>query len=211
MHHLSPHWHPAVKAIIVHAEPILTKYGYAGIFLCNFAEGFGVPLPGQTLLMAGALLALEGHYAIGWVVATAFLASFLGPCIGFWIGRRGGRRLLLKVHPNEAHLQRVEHFFGRYGILLVLFSRFLEGFRQLTPMVAGSMDMGWRPFLLASAAGSLLYVGVWGVGVYVLGHEFHRWLAQLHSLSPYTWALCGTLILLLVAWLVLWRRGAPSA
>lgn len=210
MHNLASHWHPAVKAILAHAEPILTKYGYAGIFLTNLAEGFGVPLPGQTLLMAGALLALEGHYAIGWVLATAFAASFLGPCIGFWIGRRGGRSLLLKVRINETHLDRVEGFFHRYGVWLLVFCRFLEGFRQLTPILAGSMNMAWRPFLLASFAGSLLYVGVWGGGVYLLGRQFHAWLAQMHSLSPYTWALCGLLLLLLLIWLLVWRRGNPE-
>jgi membrane protein DedA with SNARE-associated domain len=193
--------------VITQAAPILAKYGYAGIFLANFVEGIGIPLPGQTLLMAGAVLALEGHYDIRVVVGVALCASFLGPCLGFWLGRRGGRKLLVHGWVNEKHLQQVEQFFRRHGILLILLSRFVDGFRQLTPVVAGSMGMSWRSFLPASLAGSVLYVGVWGVGVYALGHDFHQLLVQLRGLSSYTWALCALLVIVLLGWLVVWRRG----
>lgn len=210
MSHLSGHWHPSLSAMVAHAQPILTQYGYVGIFLANLAEGIGIPLPGQTLLMAGALLALDGQYDITTVVMTALCASFLGACIGFCLGRLGGRAILAHAPVNQEHLARIEQLFRRYGVLVILLSRFLDGFRQLTPIIAGSLEMRAVPFLLASLAGSALWVGVWGLGIYWLGPDFHHLLIQLKHLSPYSWLLATLVICALSIWLILRRRTSSS-
>ena len=194
--------------MMAHAEPILREYGYPGIAACNLAEGVGVPLPGQSLLMAGSLLALRGEFAIGTVLVVALVASVLGNCAGYWIGRRGGRALLRRARISEERLLRVEGFFGRHGVAVVLVARFVDGLRQAAPVVAGSMKMPWWRFLAASVVGCAAWVAVWGAGAYWLGRDFHAVLARVHALGHLGWWLAGALILAMVAWLFLRRGGA---
>ena len=125
------------------------------------------------------------------VVLLALLASTLGACLGYWIGRNGGRVLLQKARVSPQRLQRVEDFFSRYGSFLVLLSRFVDGFRQLTPIVAGSMGMSWWRFFVATFVGSVLWVSVWGIGVYLLGLERNPDDALLHNGLGHWLALAG--------------------
>lgn len=203
MSRLSDQLSGSLAAVVAHGEPLLLKFGYPGIFVANFTEGIGIPLPGQTLLMVGALLASQGQLQIGLVLGLAFAGSLLGACVGFAIGRRSGRVMLRRLPVNPALLERVEDFFRRRGIVVVLFSRFVDGFRQLTPIVAGSLEMRWWPFFWASVLSSLVWVGVWGLGVYLLDEDFHRLLSRVSFLKPYGWALC----LLVLAALGIWLLG----
>jgi membrane protein DedA with SNARE-associated domain len=207
MSHISADLSHSVNHLVSYAEPILARFGYPGIFVANFADGVGIPLPGQTLLMVGALMAAHGHFNIALVVLLALLASTLGACLGYWIGRNGGRVLLQKARVSPRRLQRVEDFFSRYGSFLVLLSRFVDGFRQLTPIVAGSMGMSWWRFFVATFVGSVLWVSVWGVGVYLLGRDFHEILTGLRHFAPYQWLASGVAVVSLIGWLVYRQRA----
>ncbi|MEE8286437.1 MAG: DedA family protein, partial [Gammaproteobacteria bacterium] len=95
--------------------PLLERYGYAGIFVAALVEGFGIPAPGQTLLTLGALLAARGEFDIVSVIALAWCATVIGNLIGYALGRRAGRRLLLSSGVRRARIRRVERFVRRYG------------------------------------------------------------------------------------------------
>lgn len=200
--------HSAIAHLLATARPILNEYGYAGLFVCNLAEGFGVPLPGQTLLLGGALLAGRGDFDIRLVVPLAFAATVLGNCIGYAIGRTGGRALLLRVGTPPARLERVEAFFARRGALVIVVSRFVDGLRQTAPLVAGSLRMPWWPFLGASVLGAAAWVGVWGVGAYLVGEHARRALAVLHRFTEHGWELTVAAFIALA--LALWLLGRRS-
>src|ERR1700682_4799985 len=72
---------------------LFARYGYAVVFAGVFLENTGLPVPGETALLAGAALANFGQLSLAWVTVTAIAAAILGDNLGFFIGRRGGRRL----------------------------------------------------------------------------------------------------------------------
>jgi membrane protein DedA with SNARE-associated domain len=158
-----------------HLSQFQSEYGYLALFIAILIEGFGIPAPGQTFLIAAALLAAKGKLNIGAVLTTAFLAAAIGNSLGYWIGRHGGRTLLLRfgryLRFGEAELGRLENAFVRYDAWFVIFARFFEVLRQLNGVVAGIARMPLRRFLLANLAGAALWAAVWGLGSWRLGRE----------------------------------------
>lgn len=154
-------------------EPYLAAYGYPVLFVIIFIESFGVPAPGQTLLIAAALLAAHGKLNILLVLITAWLAAVAGDTLGYWIGMKGGRRLLLRfgryIRIGRREIRKMEHAFDSYGGWFVSFARFFEVLRQVNGIVAGTMEMSLRRFLLFNGTGAALWVAVWGFGTWRLG------------------------------------------
>lgn len=147
-----------LQELVHFAKPYLDQYGYGAIFGFILLENAGLPVPGQTMLIAAAVLAAHGHLNIVPVLLSAWLAAVLGDGIGFAIGRYGGRRLLENygryIGITEKRLARVDLFFDRYGGLLIVFARFLEVIRQINGIIAGASHMMWRKFLVYNAIGA---------------------------------------------------------
>lgn len=195
------------------ATPYLSRYGYFAVFGMVLVEGFGLPAPGQTLIIAGGLLAARGDMNITVLVLVAWAAAVLGDNIGYAIGRYGGRQLVLRhggrAGLRAAHLERVERFFTRYGGGIVIAARFLEVLRQLNGVVAGLGGMSWLRFLGFNAVGAALWVGVWAYGVYRLGENMEQVLSGLKLVEPY---LIGAGVCAVIGLLVyLLRRGNGGA
>lgn len=191
------------------ASPYLHQYGYLAVFGMVLVEGFGMPAPGQTMIIAGGLFAARGDMHIAVLVIVAWTAAVLGDNIGYAIGRYGGRQLVLRhggrAGLRAAHLDHVERFFDRYGGGIVIIARFLEVLRQLNGVVAGFGGMSWPRFLGFNALGAALWVGVWGYGVYRLGRHMEQVLVWLKMVEPY---LVGAGVLALLGLGVyLMRRG----
>lgn len=188
------------------AQPYLQHYGYAAVFGVVVVEGFGIPAPGQTLIIAGAFLASEGQMNIALLSIVAWSAAVIGDNIGFAIGHFGGRRLVLRkgryIGVSESHLQKVERFFGRWGGGLVILARFVDVLRQLNGVVAGIGGMSWWRFLLFNAIGAALWVGTWGVGVYYLGGHMEQVLVWFASVEPYLIAMGVIALLTVIVYLV---------
>ncbi|MEJ2695503.1 MAG: DedA family protein [Candidatus Sulfobium sp.] len=155
--------------------PYLDRYGYLAVFLGVFLEDFGIPVPGETLLIAGALFAGLGEFRIWWIALLAFLGAVAGDNVGYAIGYFGGRRLVLAygryVFLTAERLQRLEAFFARHGGKVVMAARFIEGFRQFNGIVAGISGMRWRRFLVFNGIGAALWVCLWAGGAYFLGNR----------------------------------------
>jgi membrane protein DedA with SNARE-associated domain len=198
-----------LEHILAEPTPWLHRYGYAAVAVAVLLEGAGIPLPGAILMGGAALLAGRGEMNVTGVLLTAWLAAMAGDNLGYWIGRGGGRHLLIKAGVSRQRLARFDGFFRRYGIWLVLFGRFFDGTRQLDGLVAGSARMPWPRFALADVAGTALWVSVWVVGLYALD----RHAALLHQLLAHInpWV-AGTALVALASTLYwLFRRSAPQA
>ena len=142
-----------------------------------FLETLGLPLPGETLLITAALLAAKGVFNLPSLLITAWAASVLGDNVGFYIGRFGGRRFLLRfgggIGLTRQRIRKMEHFYQRFGPQVVIVARFFAIARQLNGLVAGSSGMGpWR-FLIYNVLGAALWVGAWTLGAYYLGNHIH--------------------------------------
>ena len=138
------------------------ELGYAALFGVLLAEYTGLPVPGETVLLGAVVLAGTGHLALPVVVLIAIAGAILGSCLGYVIGRRGGRRLLLRPGPfvGKRHrmLHGAERFFSRYGEAAVFLSRWVPCARYLTPLTAGAAEMSWHRFLLFNVIGGITWV-----------------------------------------------------
>jgi membrane-associated protein len=152
---------------------IPANVGYAAVFGLIAIETMGVPVPGETALIAAALLAQKGQMEIVPLVALAAAAAILGDNVGFLIGRKGGRRLLMRPGPFHAQRVRVieigEPFFARHGPKAVFLGRWVSGLRIASAWLAGINGMSWRVFLPWNALGGILWACTVGFGVYALG------------------------------------------
>lgn len=196
-------------------EPYLAAYGYPVLFVVIFIESFGIPAPGQTLLIAAALLAAHGKLNIVLVLVTAWLAAVGGDSLGYWIGTKGGRRLLLRfgryIRVGRKQIRGMEHAFNKYGGWFVSFARFFEVLRQVNGIVAGTMEMSFRRFLLFNSAGALLWVTAWGFGTWRLGTHMRSYENLFEQAGSVL--LLGGIVLFLVLLLLLhrrWRNGSSG-
>jgi membrane protein DedA with SNARE-associated domain len=194
-------------------EPYLAAYGYPVMFIVIFIESFGVPAPGQTLLIAAALLAAHGKLNIVLVLATAWLAAVGGDSLGYWIGTKGGRRLLLRfgryIRIGRHEIRKMEHAFDRYGGWFVSFARFFEVLRQVNGIVAGTMEMPFRRFLLFNGTGALLWIAVWGFGTWRLGTHMRGYEHLFDQAGNLL--LLGGIVLVAVVLLIIRRRWRNNA
>jgi len=204
-----------VSEIFGHLVPLLDRYGYLAVFAIVGVESFGIPAPGQTILIAAAVYSGTGHLNVVGVAASAFLAATIGDNIGYLIGRYGGRRLVRGygryVLLTEERVERVERIFTRHGTKLVVVARFVDGLRQFNGLVAGIAGMQWARFLAFNALGAALWVGVWVSVGRLAGRHIGEVYERFRQYQVYLLLALGAAVvgLILRHWLQR-RRHAPS-
>jgi membrane protein DedA with SNARE-associated domain len=165
---------------------LFARYGYFVIFFGVLLENAGIPVPGETILLAAAALSRFGHLSIAYVVIVAVAGAILGDNIGFYIGRRGGRVLLERkgrmLGLTPGRLARFDGFFARHGAKTVFIARFVTGLRVVGAVLAGASTMPWTEFLIFNAAGALAWATTFGTVGYLLGYSWEtieRWIGHL--------------------------------
>ncbi len=195
-------------------ESLLAHYGYLAIFAAVFLEDFGVPAPGETALIAGAIEAGRGQLHFFLVVAVAFVAATAGDNVGYAIGRFGGRRLVLRygrvLRLTPERLKKAEDRFRSFGPAVVVIARFVEVLRQLNGILAGISGMSWPRFLLFNAAGAALWVGFWGTLFFKLGKRAQEFAGVFKRYELPALAVAVLLIGGFVAVRLLRRRARPE-
>ena len=150
---------------------LFARYGYAAVFFGVFLENAGLPVPGETMLLAGAALAHFGRLSLGWVIACAIVGATLGDNLGFFVGRRGGRRIAERFIPRE-RLRGFDQYFEQHGAKTVFVARFITGLRVVGAVLAGGSGMRWKTFLAYNAAGAVVWSTTFGIVGYVLGRTW---------------------------------------
>jgi membrane protein DedA with SNARE-associated domain len=193
----------------------LNHYGYWAVLLFVMIEDFGIPVPGETILIAASVYAGAGRLNVIMVAVIGFAAALIGDNIGFAIGHYGGRAVVLRwgryVHLTEQRLDKAEDFFQRHGGWIIITARFLEGLRQANGIVAGISGLQWRRFLVFNALGAALWVGTWVSLGYLAGHHIA---AVYHDITLYSTYLLVALAVALagyIAWRLLRRRRRRGA
>ena len=183
----------------------LQHFGVWAIALLIMLEDFGIPVPGETILIAGAVYAGAGRLNIVSVGVAAFIAAIIGDNIGFAIGHFGGRALALRwgkyVFLTEERLDKAERFFDRRGAIVITFARFVEGLRQANGIIAGISGMHWLRFLIFNAIGAALWVGTWVSLGYFAGNHITT---IYHYITLYSYYVLIALAILLVGYIA-WR------
>jgi membrane protein DedA with SNARE-associated domain len=160
----------AMLAAIINVPP---NVGYPVVFALIAIETMGIPVPGETALIAAALLAHDGQMDIVVLIVVASLAAIIGDNIGFAIGRKGGRRVFAAPGPLHQHrlllLEHGEPFFAKHGPKAVFLGRWVSGLRIASAWLAGINQMRWPTFLFWNALGGIAWATSIGLGVYLLG------------------------------------------
>lgn len=139
-----------------------------------FAENVGLPLPGELLVVAAAYLAPDVGLSRWKILLAAALGAFLGDNLSYWLGRKGGRKLInfyckATVCPREC-AERACRFLARFGVVSVALARFFVGIRAVASPAAGMTKMSWTRFALSDAAGALLWAGCFVLAGRLFGH-----------------------------------------
>jgi len=196
-------------ASILDVSRLVKDAGYPLLFVIVMSEAGGVPIPGETALIAAAVLASQGKLNIELVILIAAAAAIVGDNIGYQIGRKGGRWLLER--PGMFHRQRLEvlrvgePFFKVHGPKAVFFGRFLLGLRVWASWLAGATRMRWTSFALWNALGGISWATAVGLIAYLLGHSAS------HAIEAFGIYGLVAVLLAIVSAVVLHRRhGAHS-
>ncbi len=169
-------------------EHLLATYGYLALFLLIAAESMGIPMPGETMLIAAGVLAGTSHSLdIRWVIAIASVAAIAGDNLGYWVGRTGGQRLLARygryLRLDERRLALGRWLFARYGGRIVFFGRFVSLLRTWAAFLAGTNAMRWEHFLLYNALGGISWASIYGLLSYFLGSRISELEGPMRILS----------------------------
>lgn len=144
-------------------------YGLLALFLIVMLESAGVPLPGETALVAAGVFASHGELNIAAVIIVAAVAAIIGDNLGYWVGRTGGRSVLTRWTVTSRTLPWAEGFFERHGPKTIFIGRFFSILRVTAAWMAGVSRMRWWTFFLWNAAGGICWALLVGLVAYLFG------------------------------------------
>lgn len=153
---------------------LIATYGYFAVFALIALESIGIPLPGETALIAASIYAGSTHHlnivAIGIIAAAA---AIIGDNAGYWLGRRGGGALVARyghiVRLDRSKLKVGRYLFARRGGSVVFFGRFISVLRTCAAFLAGLNRMPLRRFAVANAAGGVVWAMGYAAAAYAIG------------------------------------------
>ena len=169
----------------------LNHFGYWAVLLFVLIEDFGIPVPGETILIAASVYAGTGRLNVVVVGVVGFAAAVAGDNIGF------GERL-----------DKAAGFFDRHGAWIITVARFIEGLRQANGIVAGITGMAWLRFLTFNALGAALWVGTWVSVGYLAGSHIGTIYSYITRYSYYVLIAAAVVVVALIARHLLRRRRA---
>lgn len=195
--------------------PLLDNYGYLAVAGLLFAENLGAPIvPGETMLIAGAIYAGTGRLNVVALGLIAVAACVAGACGGWAIGRFGGRTLADRygryVFLTPTRLDRAERFFSSRGAVVITFARFLEGLRQANGIIAGITEMSWLRFLIFNGLGAVVWVAVWISAGYLAGDHISAIYQDVTKYLLYVLIALAVALAALIARHLLHRRRAAA-
>ena len=157
----------------------LSDYGYWALAITIGLEAMGLPLPGETILVMASLHAGHRGESIAPVIAAAVAGAIIGDNIGYYLGRELGFRFLLRfgryVGITDSRIKLGQYLFMRRGAKVVFFGRFVAILRCLAAFLAGVNQLQWPRFLVANAAGAVVWATIFALGAYFFGRECTQW------------------------------------
>ena len=168
---------------------LIGQYGYLIVFFGVLLESAGIPLPGETILIAAGFMVQQGYLDPGDAIIFGFLGAVVGDQIGYWVGRKGGRPFVLRwgryVLITPERLERAQGFFRRHGGKAVFLARFVAGLRVFGALLAGISRMPWRIFFFYNALGGAIWATAAVLVGYFVGGSFDlvvRWVGRSSAL-----------------------------
>ena len=187
-------------------SPVLDHYGYLALVISIFLEGVGVPMPGQSLMIAASILASRGVMNLPTVMIVSWLACFIGNSCGYLLGYYFEGWLDKKGYISGSKMQKLQAAIQKYGPICLVISRFIEGMKQFMPLACGIAKMPRHEFLWGNALATTIWVAVFSLLSNVA-------FAHLHQISTFytahqigVWSAAALVFIGLIALIV--RRRA---
>ncbi|HEX7045676.1 MAG TPA: DedA family protein [Burkholderiales bacterium] len=159
-------------------EQLIQDYGYLAILIGTFLEG-------ETILVLGGLAAHLGYLDLTWVIASAFVGSFFGDQLYFYIGRFYGPRILAKRLSWQANAARVYKHLHRHQNFLILTFRFYYGLRNVTPFALGASQVSPLRYFVLNLIGAVIWAVTLGTLGFLFGEAFRLFLDDFHRRGLY--------------------------
>jgi membrane protein DedA with SNARE-associated domain/membrane-associated phospholipid phosphatase len=202
---------PDPKEVIGDIAEALGPWTYALVGVLAFLETgafVGLVAPGETVVIAGGVIAGEGTISLLPLIAIVWICAILGDTTSFFIGRRLGRSFLEKHGPRvkitHERLEQVESYFDRHGGKTILIGRFIGLVRALAPFIAGSSGLSYRRFIPYSIIGT----GLWATAFCVLGYIFWRSFDRVAHIAGQAIFGFGVTVAVIVGIVVAYKRRA---
>ena len=195
-------------SVLTFLEGAFASYGYIIVFAAIMIESMGVPFPGETmLLIASAYAAANPEMSIYYVVASAAGGAIIGDNLGYWIGREGGHKLILKygriVGITDERFQRAQDYLQKHGGKAVFLGRFVSVARTWIAVLVGAHRLNWLQFLLYNVAGGIVWASIYGA----IGYFFGQNLPLLEKvMKEVGWAIAIVAVLAVAIFVILRRR-----
>jgi membrane protein DedA with SNARE-associated domain len=191
----------------------LAEYGYWTVAIALLLENAGLPVPGETILLAASFLAFSEHRLhLPSIILVGVVAATIGDNIGFLIGHFGGRPLLSKygkyIFIRPETVAYGEKMFARYGASVIFVARFIAGLRVIAGPLAGVLRMHWRKFAIFNFLGALLWVSVIASAGYLFGQHWEKLVDIMKNLNIAVFIAAAALIAFL--WWRRRRKASPS-
>jgi len=146
--------------------PVVEKWGYWLVLLMTFLENsafVGLVMPGEVTLIIAGFIASGGvpevSLSLPWLYVVAVTGAITGDIVGYWLGRHGGYRFLIRFGRyfrfRQEHLEKTQWYFREYGGRTVFIGRFISVVKVFAPMSAGVGKMPFGRFLLYDGLGAI--------------------------------------------------------
>lgn len=168
---------------------LFNTYGYLIITLFVMVETLGIPVPGETTLVAGAIYAAINptKFSIYLVILFAIIGAVIGDNIGYSIGKKYGKGVINKIEnilkTNKNYVQSTEKFFEKYGFKAVFWGRFVSILRMFIPTTAGIHKLEYKKFFLYNLLGGISWAILYGTVGFIFGTNIPFILKMLHDIT----------------------------
>jgi len=199
-----------VNRLIELLQPLFNNWGYlivlGGVFLESiFITGWIAP--GTAVILLGSFYAAQGELNFACVLSVAVVGAILGDNIGYFVGHRVGRRLIVRYehHPRLTRgLRSSERYFEHYGPVTVLFGRMISGIDAFIPVTAGLSEMPYWKYILFDIPGAILWVGM----IAALGYLFgNHWETIEQVINWFGWGMLGVVAIIVTAIYLIHRHN----
>ena len=191
---------------------LFAQYGYWVVFFGVMLENAGLPIPGETILLAAGFASALGLFHLPLVMLIAATGAVIGDNIGYWVGRYYGRRFFDRfgkfLFLTPARLARMDAFFARHGSKTIFVARFITGLRVFAALFAGASKMRWRTFFLYNVAGAIL----WAIVIATVGRLFgdswpilERWIGRSGVIM-----LVAVIVIIVIGWRIKVHRESRT-
>ena len=152
-----------INELLMAMKPLLEQYGYLALIVSIFLEGIGIPMPGQSLMIAASIISSEHVMNLSLVMIASWLSCFFGNTCGYLIGYYFEGWLDKKGYISGPKMQKLQSTIQKYGPACLVVSRFVEGMKQFMPLACGIAKMPRKEFLLGNALATTIWVAVFSL------------------------------------------------